>query len=301
MRRVLALGLFVVCVGVSAPLAAEMLAKDHFSAIVAPSQGEAAAIGSYSRGCLAGGVQLAADGPSWQGMRLSRNRHFGHPTLIAFVEELAASAPNLGLRGLLVGDLSQPRGGPMASGHTSHQIGLDADFWFTEMPDEQLSPQERETLPFTSMLNEAGDGVDPDRFTEPFAKLLQLAASDGRVARIFVHPAIKRALCDWEGSGSGRKRDWLAKVRPWYGHHEHFHVRLKCPADVRCQPQKPPPRGDGCGAALDYWFTDAPYTPKPGAKPKLPLTLARLPAACRNLIPNPATPIPVARPVAAPQ
>jgi murein endopeptidase len=30
-------------------------------------------------------------------------------------------------RGLLIGDMSQPRDGPMLYGHSSHQIGLDVD------------------------------------------------------------------------------------------------------------------------------------------------------------------------------
>ena len=49
--------------------------------------------------------------------------------------------------GFLVGDISQPRGGPMFTGHASHQIGLDADVWLTPMPDRTLSRAERESMP----------------------------------------------------------------------------------------------------------------------------------------------------------
>lgn len=265
--------------------AADPLAKEVFGAIAVPSPDAPRAIGSYSRGCLAGAVTLPADGDTFQAMRLSRNRRYGHPVLVGFVTELAAEAPSLGLQGLLVGDLSQPRGGPMPYGHTSHQVGLDADIWFTEMPRPPLSPEERETLPFTSMLTADGDAVEPARFTAPFKRLLQLAAEDPRVARIFVHPLLKRDLCRWGAAGeTPERRSWLRKIRPWYGHHAHFHVRLNCPRTAgACRGQAPPPAGDGCGEALAYWFTPAPYTPDPDARPKPPLTLAGMPAPCRRL------------------
>ena len=123
--------------------------------------------------------------------------------------------------------------------------------------------------------------------------LLRRAAEDPRVARIFVNPAIKRAMCDWPGAGEGEASAYLAKIRPWYGHDAHFHVRLDCPEPTgACKGQAPPPPGDGCGAPLDYWFTDEPYKSRPGATEKGPLTLADLPAACRRL----ATPLPPPRP-----
>lgn len=257
------------------------LAKWRFGMVERPAPGAPRVFGGYTKGCMTGAVQLAVDGPQWQAMRLSRNRRWGHPEAIDFVEALAADAPALGLRGLLIGDISQPRGGPMPFGHSSHQLGLDVDIWFTEMPADRLTEDARETLPFTSMLNEAGDNIDPDRFTAPFAKVVRRAAQDRRVQRIFVHPIIKRSLCNWEDGD----RRWLRKVRPWYGHYKHFHVRLGCPSGSRgCRGQRPPPAGDGCGAPLDYWFTPAPYQPKPGAKPRPPMTVADMPAVCRRLV-----------------
>lgn len=272
----------------SGSAAAADAAKDLFGAIATPSTGSARVVGGYSRGCLEGAVQLPADGPTWQGMRLSRNRHWGHPILVEFVQELSEAAPELGLRGLLVGDMSQPRGGPMQYGHASHQIGLDVDFWFAEMPDLPFTEPQREDTPFLSTLTEDGKAINPEQFGEPFARLLKRAAEDPRVGRIFVHPLIKKRLCGWSEAGSGKERTWLRRVRPWYGHFEHFHVRLNCPTSQRaCRKQAAPPPGDGCGAPLDYWFTDAPYKPAPGVstKPKPPLTLADLPAACRALVP----------------
>ncbi len=268
-------------------------AKFHFGHAETPSNAEPLSFGSYARGCVAGAVAIPHDGENWQVMRLSRNRNWGHPTLIDFLKRLADDAPNLGWNGLLVGDLSQPRGGPMLTGHASHQIGLDADIWLRQMPDYRFSSKQRETESAISMLKEdlskpgADRSVDPKRWTDAHAKLIRRAAQDDGVARIFVSPTIKKALCEFETGD----RDWLRKVRPWWGHHYHFHVRMTCPADSKeCRDQAPPPAGDGCGSELTYWLSDEPWVPKepkPGAKPpapKPPLTVADLPNSCAAVL-----------------
>jgi penicillin-insensitive murein endopeptidase len=177
---------------------------------------------------VAGGVALPINGPDWQVMRLTRNRNWGSQFLIDYVERLASDAHALdGWPGLLIGDLSQARGGPMLKGHTSHQVGLDADIWLTPMPDRILTPEERENMTAVSMLEDPFT-VDPEVFTLLHVKLIKRAASYPQVARIFVHPAIKKALCE-QASEAGKDKSWLAKVRPWWNHHYHFHVRLSCP------------------------------------------------------------------------
>ncbi|MEM5581269.1 penicillin-insensitive murein endopeptidase [Roseibium sp. AS2] len=271
-------------------------AKDYFGNADGPAPLKARSIGSYAKGCLAGGAELPADGPAWQAMRLSRNRNWGHPDLIDYLKDLAGDAPKLGWKGLLVGDLAQPRGGPMLSGHASHQIGLDADIWLTQMPDRRLSAQEREDISAISMLKGPLDikgadrRVDRKKWSKTHARLIRRAASDKRVARIFVNPTIKKALCDFE---TGRDRTWLRKVRPWWGHHYHFHVRLACPpGSAGCKNQNPPPPGDGCGQHLSYWLSDEPWVPKnppkKGEKPKVvkkrPMALAALPRDCRSVL-----------------
>src|SRR5215475_6016150 len=129
-------------------------AKELFGAAKTPAPMAARSIGFYAKGCLAGAKALPIDGPAWQAMRLSRNRNWGHPELIGVVEKLAVDArQHDGWPGLLVGDISQPRGGPMLTGHASHQVGLDADIWLTPMPDRRLSEKEREDLSATSMLS----------------------------------------------------------------------------------------------------------------------------------------------------
>ena len=255
-------------------------AKLLFGGIAKPAPLAARSIGSYSRGCLAGAVALPVDGKAWQVMRLSRNRNWGHPALVAFLERFAEKGRKIGWPGLLVGDMSQPRGGPMITGHASHQIGLDADVWFLPMPDRELTRAERETISAVSMVKMATREIDPATWTPTRMALVRQAALDPEVARIFVNPAIKKAMCD---TATG-DRAWLAKVRPWYGHNYHFHVRLACPAGVAdCKDQDNVPSGDGCGADLAWWLGPEPWKPSPPEKPRPPLTLADLPAACSQV------------------
>jgi penicillin-insensitive murein endopeptidase len=259
-------------------------AKELFARKTEPLPGAARSIGFYATGCLAGGVALPITGPSWQVMRLSRNRNWGNPELIAFLERFGNNAKKVGWNGLLVGDMSQPRGGPMISGHASHQIGLDADIWFTPMPDHVLTREERELDGAVNMVAPSRLDVDPKVWSRDRMELIRTASEDPAVTRIFVNAAIKKALCREAGSD----REWLSKVRPWWGHSEHFHIRLACPAgSTECKPQPPPEPGDGCGHELDFWFKDSTLHPKPPAvppKPTPPLTLAALPAACKQVV-----------------
>jgi penicillin-insensitive murein endopeptidase len=181
--------------------------------------------------------------------------------------------------------MSQPRGGPMLTGHTSHQVGLDADIWLTPMPDRKLSREEREFMSATMAVRDDRRDVDPNVWTHAHTELIRVAAEDPAVERIFVNAAIKKALCREAGSD----RAWLAKVRPWRGHDYHFHIRIFCPPDSpQCEAQPPPESGEGCGHDLDPWFTDAMLHPPPPstepAKPGLGLTLAKLPPACRQVL-----------------
>jgi penicillin-insensitive murein endopeptidase len=268
-------------------------AKKLFGAVKTPIPLKARAIGFYSKGCLAGAQALPIDGPAWQAMRLSRNRNWGHPKLISLLERFAKEArAKDGWPGLLVGDLSQPRGGPMLTGHASHQLGLDADIWFTPMPSRKLTRKERENLSATSMLSSDHLSVNPKVWGDGQVKIVRRVASYPEVERVLVHPAIKKALCEAPGS----ERGWLAKVRPYWGHFYHFHVRMGCPKDSPgCRRQDPVSGDDGCGKELDYWYKlmTTPPKPKPKpdptkpvkpVKPKPPMTLADLPAECRDVL-----------------
>lgn len=256
-------------------------AKELFGRETQPASMPARSIGFYARGCLAGAAAMPIDGPAWQVMRLSRNRNWGHPRLISFLERFAKAVPGVnGWPGLMIGDISQPRGGPMITGHASHQIGLDADIWLTPMPSRTLSPAERETMMATNLVSADQTHVEPSLWTPAHLALIHAAAQDSMVERIFVHPAIKQELC----RAAGSDKAWLSKVRPMYGHNYHFHVRMKCPpGEGTCDPQEPPTAGDGCGEEVRRWIALVTAPPGP-VHPKPPLTLAGLPAECRRVL-----------------
>ncbi len=224
----------------------------------APTAGSPQSIGSYSNGCLAGAKVLPEQGEGYQRVRSERGRFYGHESMITFLEQLSAKAKKLQLGNLLVSDIAMPRGGRFRSGHASHQTGLDADIWLTtlEQPASQQALPELQPLP---MVDLKAYRIIKDNWSASQANLIQLAASDANVARIFVHPVIKEQLCDAQWTD----RSWLRKVRPWWGHYYHFHVRLHCPqGSQQCKEQLPPPPGDGCGAELLSW------QPKPAAEKK---------------------------------
>jgi penicillin-insensitive murein DD-endopeptidase len=262
-------------------------AKELFVRKTTPLRGAARSIGSYNNGCIAGAAELPITSPGWQVMRVSRNRNWGNPSLVAFIERLADSAKKVGWNGILIGDMSQPRGGPMISGHTSHQIGLDVDIWFTPAPDHELSQEEREFNLALNMVSEDRRDIDPKVWTHAHTEVVRAAAEDPVVSRIFVNPAIKKALC----REAGAHRGWLAKVRPWWRHEDHFHVRLACPAEsTQCKPQPLPPTVEGCGHELDSWIKKAlllPKVPPIAPQPGHPMTLAGMPAACRQVVKAP--------------
>ena len=256
-------------------------ARRLFSEPSTPAQLAAEAIGAYGRGCVAGAVELPPEGPGWQVMRPSRVRNFGHPKLVAWIEKFAAEAQEDGWPGLLVGDMAQPRGGPMLTGHDSHQLGLEADIWLTPAPPLLLNAEAREEMSAIDMVQPDLLDTNAD-FTSAQIALLRRAALMPDVDRIFVNAAIKAAAC----RGATGERGWLRKLRPWPGHTYHFHVALKCP-NAGCAQRNPVPAGEGCGKELDHWFRPEVRFPKPDKRPRRILRLADLPKACREVLAAP--------------
>ncbi|MBI3436182.1 MAG: penicillin-insensitive murein endopeptidase [Proteobacteria bacterium] len=258
-------------------------AKELFGRKAKPAPLAVHTIGFYANGCLAGATALPINGRTWQVMRLSRNRNWGHPDLVNLLERLSTQGAKVGWPGLLVGDMSQPRGGPMLTGHASHQIGLDADIWLTPMPRRELSRAEREEISATMIVAPSRIDVDRAVWTPAHGAIIRLAAKEPEVERIFVNAAIKKALC----RDAGKDRAWLNKVRPYWGHDYHFHIRIRCPPGDNCRAQDPVPPGEGCGKDLDWWFRESIIHPKPPTKPpkpRPPLTMAQLPPACRQVL-----------------
>ncbi len=231
----------------------------------------AQSIGKYTSGCLRGAASLPHNGVGYQVMRLLRKRYYGHPNLVEFVENLGRVVHGKRLGILLVGDMGMARGGPTLTGHRSHQTGLDVDIWYLlarEAEKRTLSISERETWGAPSVLGAKSDGVNPTQWSLANEQILEAAARSPDVDRIFVNAHVKKLLCQRKNN-----HDWLQKIRPWYAHDDHFHVRLKCPlGDMYCEKQEPVPSGDGCGADLAWWFSaEAQMPSKKPPPPKIPL------------------------------
>lgn len=244
-----------------------------------PAAGPARAIGDTSAGCISGARTLPTEGDGYVVMHLERDRYYGHPSLIESIKALGRRAAQ-GLGMMHVGDLGMPRGGPMPFGHRSHQTGLDADVWFDLSPTLHLrANSSRSNVSAYSLLSRASEGLNYQLWSDSHAQMLKTAASQPSVDRIFVNARIKQELC----RTTTGDRSWLRKIRPWYHHEDHFHMRLTCPPDSpSCKRQDPIPMGDGCDE-LDWWFHKTPDTgasaPKAPPPPK-PL----MPAECRTVL-----------------
>jgi Murein endopeptidase len=130
------------------------------------------------------------------------------------------------------------------------------------------------------VVNRKAQRVDESIWNANHAKLIKLAAEDPKVTRIFVNPAIKLKLCETAGAD----RHWLHKIRPWFGHDSHFHVRIACPQGAQyCENQAAVPAGDGCGEELYSWFEPA----KPGATPSKPKVTPPEPFLCQQVLSSP--------------
>ena len=257
----------------------DRLAKALFGAAALPSSQPPEPFGGYARCCQAGAVALPENGATWQAMRLSRNRNWAQPETVDFLTDLSRfAATQPGWAGLYIGDMSQPRGGPMLTGHASHQTGLDADVWMLPPTRLDLSVAERENLSSIRMDRTDGAYIN-DAWSPQHMAILRAAAQDPRVNRIFVFAGAKVAMCD---AATG-DRSWLRKIRPWWGHNYHFHVRLNCPPGATgCEAQAAIPEGDGCDDARQ-WVRDILDPPPPDPDPPPPrgeLTMASLPGQC---------------------
>lgn len=240
-----------------------------------PVSGTAQAVGGFANGCIIGAHPLPLNSPDYQVMRTDQRRYFGHPDLLAFIQRLSSQANQKGLGTVLIGDMAMPAGGRFSSGHASHQSGLDVDIWL-QLPRQRWSAQQLLKPQPIDLVSGDGKQVVDRQWQPQIESLIKMAAQDSEVTRIFVNPAIKQRLCQ----DAGADRGWLHKVRPWFGHRAHMHVRLRCPAgSLECLDQDAPPVGDGCGAELASWFK--PHQPKANPVKKEP---PPLPPTCQALL-----------------
>jgi penicillin-insensitive murein endopeptidase len=254
-------------------------AETPWSRMQKVSLGQPTAIGGPSNGCIDGAEALPGSGVGFVSIRRHRNRYYGHPETVRLIEDLGRAMDRRNGRFIMVGDLSQPRGGRMNSSHVSHQNGLDVDVWLTlaDSPAQAVrsTPEERDP---PSMLTPRKLALN-ERFGPDQLFLIRAAAEDPAVDRILVNPGIKRALCKQENDAG-----WLRKLRPWWGHDAHMHVRLKCPpGSPHCKQQSPVPRGSGCGSELAWWFSLEARTPSSSSSSK-PRARPQPPAQCQVLL-----------------
>lgn len=215
-----------------------------------PTRGDSESLGGTSLGCLKGGKTFHGKENGIVISQSRRGRFWGHSLLIDLLTELGEFTYQRHKRYLVLGDLSLSRGGPTFGGHSSHQNGLDVDIWFETLAKrpkwDWLQTQEMKSIITPKGLERT--------FGDTQLSMMTYLSQDDRVARIFVHPDIKKYLCE-------KKRDQfqtegLRKIRPWYGHDDHLHLRLKCSSkDKECIDQAEPPAGDGCDQ-LSWWYSD---------------------------------------------
>ncbi|WJD76983.1 penicillin-insensitive murein endopeptidase [Klebsiella michiganensis] len=252
------------------------LAATPWQKITQPVSGSPQSIGAFANGCIVGAQALPLNATGYQVMRTDQNRYFGHPDLVQFIQRLSNQAHNKGMGTVLIGDMGMPAGGRFNGGHASHQSGLDVDI-FLQLPQARWSLAQLLKPQALDLVARDGKRVVPSLWSPQISQLIKMAAQDSDVTRIFVNPAIKQQLC----LDAGSDRDWLRKVRPWFQHRAHMHVRLRCPAgSLECEDQAPPPAGDGCGAELQSWFEP----PKPGSTPPVKKTPPPLPPSCQALL-----------------
>jgi penicillin-insensitive murein endopeptidase len=255
-----------------------------------PIKGTPESIGTYTLGCLVGAESLFPNEPGLVVMRLNRGRFWGHPDLIKMLRDVGEKFRNQRKRDILVGDLSLAHGGPTITDHASHNSGLDVDIWLqsVKLENNNLSLEDRSSKSALSALDK-DDKIIKKLWGKNEITMIKLFTQNSRVQRVLINPYLKRDLCE-NREKYGLKDEWLRKIRPWFGHKDHLHVRLICPKNSPdCKPQAPTPPGNGCtGDNFNWWFTDeAKIIPeKVDPYENYLKKMKNLPARCKKLIGN---------------
>ncbi len=255
-----------------------------FFSFSALAEGKSEAIGTHNNGCILYSAELNKNGEGYKLPRIERNHNYGHPEMIALLEDYSYRVKEMLGKDLLIADISKKNGGPIFMLHSSHQTGLDADIWFTLYDDKQnLSSQDMASIKPLNMADEKLKSVS-SYWGSNQEDIIKLFAQSEKVDRIFVNYNIKNYYCS-----KFRNQDWQKKIRPWWGHNEHFHIRLKCPqGSEECISKGQEIKDDGCGNDLAWWFSDEAKQPKSKKEAEAKLTeeqiLERLPNRCKEIL-----------------
>ena len=235
-------------------------------------------VGNYNNGCIFNSHSLKVSTDTYQVAHPRKQRYFGDESMVRFIERYSAAVKKNGVGNVLVGDVSTRYGGRLNTGHASHQNGLDADIEFYL---DRINPKDLDK-PHANILVTRDKKTTNSLFNRKYYDLIMLAAKDPLVERIFVSPAIKVKMCEMTADENMHK--YLHKIRPWFGHTEHFHVRLRCPAHAAdCEKQTPIPEMNTIAEEKEEalsWFlpppTDVAKNIQKKPKPELPARCERL-------------------------
>jgi murein endopeptidase len=201
------------------------------------------AIGFHNGGTLRDGTTLPASGPGFV-CRKRPNRNYGTEMTIQLLEGAAGAVekayPNKSP--IVIANISKQGGGHLCnfgSCHASHQTGLDADVAF---------PSRKHNTDLWSLCStgrcragaKISDEFDEDRFFL-FVKTL-VAAKNKPVIAFFIDTQIKKYMCRWARDKGENLSDpdspafkALQAMKHAPGHHNHVHVRFKCPGNRDCR------------------------------------------------------------------
>lgn len=248
------------------------------------AEGNSESVGTYNNGCMIYPSELPQNGEGYRSPRFSRRHNFANPEMLKFIDDLSYRVKEKYGKQILVSDISKNNGGPIPFLHSSHQTGLDADIWYRLYdPQQNLTQDDLENLQPVNMVSKDWKNIS-EFWSVDNEDILRTAAQDSKVDRIFVNPVIKKQFCS-----KYKNEPWQAKIRPWWRHNEHFHVRLKCPANSpECEMKGDPIKGSGCDGTLDWWFSEEAKLPKTKKEAEGKITeeeiFSRLPERCKEVL-----------------
>lgn len=209
------------------------------------------AIGAVNKGRLENGINLhkffgEIKDRGVEVIRPERKAYYATNELTHIMDIISKMSYNLtpGYKSS-IGDVSKEKGGKLFR-HKSHQMGVDADiaFYF-----------KNKTFQGYLASAVAVNKLHPDWMYEQQWTMFKKIQETGFIDRIFIHPLMKKKLCEHAIKLGELKKDdtkslaaqTLRRLVPEKDHHDHYHLRVKCSsAQVRCRQMAEPRQGSGC-------------------------------------------------------